>query len=368
MEDMFYMEKALELAIKAEGDTSPNPMVGCIIIDKNGTIIGEGYHHKAGEPHAEVMALKDVEEKNKTQDIFAAYVTLEPCSHFGRTGPCCDALIKAGVKKVVCALGDPNPKVSGQGFKRLKDAGVEVKVGVLEEKAKKVNEKFLYWITHNKPFVSIKYAMTLDGKIATAKGDSKWITADDAREYGHYLRKTHDAILVGINTTLQDGAQLTNRAVPGKSPIRIVLDTKGRIPLEAKVLTGNTKTIIVMGKDGNKEKIKALEKLPNITVWQLGTNEGHVDLDELMTKMGENNICSVLVEGGSEIHGAFLEKRLVHKVYAFIAPKPLGGKDGLTPIGGKSPDVIAESLELTNMEIKHFARDVLLIANVKEVK
>ena len=244
MDDELYMRQALALACLAEGDTSPNPMVGAVIVSADGEVVGEGYHHKAGQPHAEINALKEAKKLARGGTI---YVTLEPCSHFGRTGPCCEAIIAAGLKRVVAAVEDPNPKVAGNGFKRLRDAGIEVTVGVCAEEARLLNEKFFHWIVTGRPFVSMKYAMTLDGKIATRTGDSKWITGEDARAYGHYLRKAHDCILVGKNTVLADDPELTTRLVEGRNPLRIVLDSNCEIPMTAKIFDGEAETLLVTG-------------------------------------------------------------------------------------------------------------------------
>lgn len=242
MTDEAYMQRALELALQAEGNTSPNPMVGCVIVDAEGNIVGEGYHHKAGEPHAEVNAL--AEAKQMAQGA-TAYVTLEPCAHYGRTGPCCVALARAGIGKVVVACLDPNPKVAGQGLEYLRLQGIEVVIGVCEKEAKRLNERFFTWITKQRPFITLKYAMTLDGKIATATGDSKWITGEEARTFAHRLRKQHDAVLVGIGTVLEDDPELTTRLVRGKNPVRVVLDSSLKISLMAAVLNPLADTIIL---------------------------------------------------------------------------------------------------------------------------
>lgn len=242
MTDEAYMQRALELALQAEGNTSPNPMVGCVIVDAEGNIVGEGYHHKAGEPHAEVNAL--AEAKQMAQGA-TAYVTLEPCAHYGRTGPCCVALARAGIGKVVVACLDPNPKVAGQGLEYLRLQGIEVVTGVCEKEAKRLNERFFTWITKQRPFITLKYAMTLDGKIATATGDSKWITGEEARTFAHRLRKQHDAVLVGIGTVLEDDPELTTRLVRGKNPVRVVLDSSLKISLMAAVLNPLADTIIL---------------------------------------------------------------------------------------------------------------------------
>ena len=261
MDDELYMRQALALACLAEGDTSPNPMVGAVIVSADGEVVGEGYHHKAGQPHAEINALKEAKKLARGGTI---YVTLEPCSHFGRTGPCCEAIIAAGLKRVVAAVEDPNPKVAGNGFKRLRDAGIEVTVGVCAEESRLLNEKFFHWIVTGRPFVSMKYAMTLDGKIATRTGDSKWITGEDARAYGHYLRKAHDCILVGKNTVLADDPELTTRLVEGRNPLRIVLDSNCEIPMTAKIFDGEAETLLVTGTclPGAKQaKAEALQAL-----------------------------------------------------------------------------------------------------------
>ena len=331
MDDIKFMRRALELAQMAEGDTSPNPMVGAVIVDGDGNIVSEGYHHKAGQPHAEINALAAAGDKAEGATV---YVTLEPCSHYGRTGPCCEALIKAGVKRVVSAVTDPNPLVAGRGLNRLREAGIEVTEHVCEDEAKKLNEKFFFWITHKRPFVSLKYAMTLDGRLAAAGGDSKWITGEEARTYAHNLRKTHDAVLVGKNTVLQDDCELTTRMVEGKNPIRIVLDSNAAIPLNAKILNGEAKTIIAVSEAAPQDKLDELQKLTTVEVLKLPQRNGHLDLQVLLEKLAAMEITSVLVEGGSEVHGAFNDAGLAERVYAFIAPKIIGGKNAIGPVGG----------------------------------
>ena len=267
-----YMRRALELARQAEGCTSPNPMVGCVIADEDGNIVGEGWHRKAGTPHAEVNAIADMNAKQRQGHT--AFVTLEPCSHWGRTGPCCEALIKAGIKRVVAAMEDPNPKVAGNGFRRLREAGVEVITGVCEKEARRLNEHFLLWVTQNRPFVSLKFAETLDGKLATTARDSHFVTGQEAHTYSHYLRKIHDAILVGIGTVLDDDPELTTRLVEGKNPIRIVLDSRARIPLTAKVLQGDAKTLIITGPEADADACDTLRRLHNVEVVTLPCENG----------------------------------------------------------------------------------------------
>ena len=362
MTDLEYMQLALELARQAEGETSPNPMVGCVITDAAGNIVGRGYHHKAGEAHAEVNALADV-RKHKAMP-HTAYVTLEPCSHFGRTGPCCDALLRAGIKRVVAAQEDPNPKVCGQGFARLRAGGVQVEVGLCEAEARRLNEHFLRWVTTRRPFVSLKYAMTLDGKLATAAGDGQQVTGREAHVEAHYLRKIHDAILVGIGTVLADDPELTTRLVQGKNPVRIVLDSQARIPLTAQVLQGGTTTIIVVGPEAPAAKLELLAKLPEVEVLTLPAPAGKLDLGKLLDILGERKLTSLLVEGGSQVHGSFVDAGLVDRIYAFIAPKVVGGAAALPPIGGTGLAAMAPGLPVAVDTIRVLGKDFLITGRV----
>lgn len=355
--DEKYMRRALELALLAEGDTSPNPMVGCVIVNDDGEIVGEGYHHKAGQPHAEVNALRAA---GSLAAGATAYVTLEPCSHYGRTGPCCRALADAGVKRVVAACEDPNHQVAGKGLAYLRQAGIEVECGVCKDEAVRLNEKFFCWITQQRPFISLKYAMTLDGKIASSIGDSKWITGETARTYAHRLRKQHDAVLVGIGTVLEDDPELTTRMVKGKNPVRIVLDSKLRIPLTAKVLVGVAPTIVACSMDANATKLEAVKCLPNVEVLQLPEAEEGVDVKTLIQELAKRQITSVLVEGGSGVLGAFKDAGLGDRVYAFIAPKIIGGAGALSPLGGVGSELISEGWQLDGLEYMQLGRDVLL--------
>lgn len=351
------MQRALALARNAEGDTSPNPMVGCVIV-RDGVVLGEGWHHKAGLPHAEVEALRAA--KYRVQDA-TAYVTLEPCSHFGRVGPCCAALVNYGIKKVVCAMEDPNPKVAGAGIEFLRKAGVMVEVGLCHEEAERLNEHFLFAVTHNRPFVSLKYAMTLDGKIATASGDSEWITNETSRKEAHYLRKTHDCILVGIGTVLSDNPELTTRLVKGKNPVRVVLDSHLRLPLTSAVLNNGAKTIIFVNGDYDKNKYEVLQKLEHVEIAEAK------NLQQVLSFLHEREYRSVLVEGGSQIHGAFLDADLVNRVYAFVAPKLCGGQNSLSAVGGNGITLMSDALQLENLETKYLDGDVLLTAKVKNI-
>ena len=359
-----YMERALSLALEAEGNTSPNPMVGCVLVNSAGTIVGEGYHHKAGEPHAEVNALRAAGKEAKGS---TAYVTLEPCSHYGRTGPCCRALVAAGVKEVYVACKDPNPKVAGQGLAYLEQAGVKVHVGLCEKEALALNEKFFYWITKKRPFISLKYAMTLDGKIATSIGDSKWITGEEARTYAHLLRKQHDGVLVGSGTVLEDDPELTTRMVKGKNPKRIVLDSRLSLPMTAAVLNPAAETIIFTGPEANKNKAEALGALPNVEIITLPLDsKGQLPLTRVVEELSGRQITSLLVEGGSAIHGAFKDAGLADRVYAFIAPKLIGGREGKTPIGGQGSQLISEGWVLQDQQVKQLGQDILITGLVGE--
>ncbi|MCD7974927.1 MAG: bifunctional diaminohydroxyphosphoribosylaminopyrimidine deaminase/5-amino-6-(5-phosphoribosylamino)uracil reductase RibD [Phascolarctobacterium sp.] len=363
MQDEKYMRRALELAELAEGNTSPNPMVGCVIVDALGAVVGEGYHERAGEAHAEIKALAAA---GKIVEGSTVYVTLEPCCHSGRTGPCCKALKEAGVKRVVMACPDPNPLVAGKGAGYLRNAGIEVVTGICRKEAERLNEKFMYWITRRRPFVTLKYAMTLDGKIASFTGDSKWITVEDTRSFAHKLRKSHDAVLVGIGTVLADNPLLTTRMIPGKNPLRIVLDADLKVPLDANVLNNDAATLIVSGQHVDKRKLSRLRKMRNVVVLQMEADDGIIPVKSLMDALGETEITSILVEGGSAVLGSFKDAGAVNRVCAFVAPKILGGKRALTPLGGKGADKISDSIRLTDMEYKIFTEDILLTGRVKE--
>ncbi len=363
MNEEKYMLHALKLAERAEGDTSPNPMVGCVLVDERGIIVGEGYHHRAGEAHAEVNALLAADDLAKGA---TAYVTLEPCSHYGRTGPCCKALAEAGVAKVVAACLDPNPLVAGRGLEYLRQAGIKVSCGMCEEQAKKLNERFFCWITKKRPFITLKYAMTLDGKIATSTGDSKWITGEDARRFAHRLRRQHDAVLVGIGTVMADDPELTTRMVSGKNPVRVVLDSSLKIPLQAKVLNEEARTIIFTGTEADKQKQNVLEIKKNVEVIRMPLKDGSIPIEQVVQKLSELNITSLLVEGGSAVHGAFFDSGLVDRVYAFIAPKLIGGKESLSPIGGVGSRLVAAGWQLDDVEQQLLGKDIMITGIVRK--
>lgn len=359
------MQRALELAAMARGRTSPNPLAGAVIV-KSGEIIGEGYHRKAGTPHAEIHALNDAADCDLSGATM--YVTLEPCSHYGRTPPCANALVKAGLQRVVIATQDPNPLVAGRGIKILEDAGIETAVGLLEEPALRLNEVFFKYIQSGKPFVSLKTAMTLDGKIASYTGDSRWITGESARNFVHQLRNTYDAIMVGIGTVLADDPQLNTR-LPGediKDPIRIIIDGQLDLPLESKIVkTAQTqRSIVFTGRSHDKEKAGAL-KAWGFEIVEIDGEDTNMPLEKVMEQLGEMGICSVLLEGGARINAYMLEHNLVDKVYWFIAPKIIGGRNAPSPVAGQGTALMNEAIKLKQAEVKNFAGDLCVIGYIK---
>lgn len=356
---MEYMKRALELARRGIGCTSPNPLVGAVIV-KEGRIIGEGYHEAYGSHHAEVNAFL-----NATEDVRdgTMYVTLEPCSHYGKTQPCANMIVKKGIKKVVIGLKDPNPLVAGKGIKVLQDAGIEVVTGILGEEGKKLNEIFLKYITAKVPFVIMKTAMTLDGKIATRTNESKWITGEASRKYVHELRHRLTGIMVGIGTVLADDPSLTTRLEGkiGKDAIRIIVDSCGRIPLDSRVLNirSDAETIIAVTDRAKKDKIRSLEE-KGARVIILPSKEGRVDLNFLMKELGERKIDSILLEGGSQLNYAALEEGIVDKVNIFIAPKIIGGDTAKTPVGGHGKAHMNESINLKCKDVNNFGKDIMI--------
>ncbi|WP_196593229.1 bifunctional diaminohydroxyphosphoribosylaminopyrimidine deaminase/5-amino-6-(5-phosphoribosylamino)uracil reductase RibD [Pectinatus sottacetonis] len=342
--DEKYMQAAIQLAQNALGRTSPNPMVGAVIV-KDGRIVGCGWHKKAGTPHAEIHALNAAGNLAKGATI---YVSLEPCSHFGRTPPCCDAVIKAGIKKAVVAMTDTNPKVSGRGIRKMREAGLEVVTGVLENEARQLNEVFFKWIEKKLPFITIKTAMTLDGKTATVTGQSKWITSDISRQYGYKLRDINDAIMVGINTIISDDPSLTTHSIEGgKNPIRIILDSTGRIPLTSAVLTDNkAPTIVAVTQNAPEEKINILNNNGIDVIKTTADENNHVSIRELLTKLAQKDICSILVEGGATLTGSLIKEKLADKAYFFIAPKLIGGKTAKSAIEGPGIGNLTDAVQL----------------------
>lgn len=345
--DKHFMTRALELAAEAQGRTSPNPLVGCVIVRDN-KVVGEGFHQKAGTPHAEVHALAAAGDQAHGA---TAYVTLEPCSHFGRTPPCADALIRAKLKRVVVAMEDPNPLVAGRGLDRLREAGIQVDLGLMFKEALRLNEIFIKSITTGLPFVTYKSAMTLDGKIAAETGDSQWVSNEESRKYVHQLRNHHDVILVGSQTLRQDNPALTCRLPDGRDPIRLIVDGKLDITEDAQVLTSSkfSPCIIATTLTASREKVERLNNFSNVEVWQYDT-ERHVPLEQLMRDLVRRGWISVLLEGGGGLAGALLQEHLVDKVEFFIAPKLVGG-NGPSPLSGLHIGRMAEAIGLNNLSV-----------------
>ncbi len=358
-DDEKYMRRAIELATRALGRTSPNPIVGAVVVE-NGEIVGEGYHQLAGTPHAEIHALSQAGQRAQGATL---YVTLEPCCHHGKTPPCVDAIIASGIRRVVAAIEDPNPRVSGQGIARLKSAGIEVEVGVLEEEARRANEFFFKYITKGLPFVAVKTAMTLDGKIATRTGDSRWVTGEKARHFVHELRNIYDAVLVGLGTVVKDNPMLNTRLdVEGKrDPMRIILDGKLEIPLDSQVvMTANHQcTLVVTSRKADAGRIAVLEET-GVEVLQVGDNPDLIPLTPLLKELARMGITSILVEGGGRVNASFLEAGLVDKVYWFIAPKICGGERAPTPVEGLGVEMMDQAVRLKQMTIQRFDDDILI--------
>lgn len=363
--DEKYMRLAMQLAGNAIGRTSPNPLVGAVIV-KDNRVVGCGWHRKAGTPHAEVHALNQAGELAQGADV---YVTLEPCAHYGKTPPCSKALVEAKVKNVYGGLLDVNPKVAGKGFKILEDAGIHVEYGFLQDELRKQNEVFFKWIEHKKPFIVLKAAMTLDGKIATATGQSKWITNKTSRAYGYKLRDIYDGIMVGINTVIEDNPMLTARVDGGKNPIRIVVDSSLKIDINANVVQDKSaKTIVATTDKADKDKILKLQA-QDVDVIVVDKDENDkVDIEKLLDILGQQNICSILVEGGATLSGSFVAKKLVDKVYFFIAPKIVGGKEAKTPVAGTGILNLQEALALKDIQIEKLEEDILIIGRVDKDK
>lgn len=355
-----YMRRALELARLGEGYVSPNPMVGCVIV-KDGQIISEGYHERYGGNHAERNALLSCTDDAEGADL---YVTLEPCCHHGKTPPCTDIILEKKIGRVFVGCTDPNPKVAGKGIQILKDHGLVVETGLLEEECLKLNEVFFHYISSGRPFVVMKYAMSLDGKIACSTGDSKWITGKDAREHVHALRKRYSSILVGINTVINDNPMLDCRIESGVNPVRIICDSSLRIPLDSRIMkTANDISTIIACSESALEQPDLIEKADSLRALGaevLPCGKHSVDLPLLFDLLGEKKIDSVLVEGGGTIHGSLRDQHLIDKVYAYIGGTLIGGKTAPGPVKGIGASYMDESISLENMTITEFKNDFLI--------
>jgi diaminohydroxyphosphoribosylaminopyrimidine deaminase/5-amino-6-(5-phosphoribosylamino)uracil reductase len=359
------MARALELAELGRGRTSPNPLVGAVVV-KNGEIVGEGYHQKAGSPHAEINALRDAGEKAWGAVL---YVTLEPCCHYGRTPPCTRAIIEAGIKEVVVGVKDPNPLVAGKGIKTLQDAGIRVLVGIMDKEVRIQNEAFFKYIRTKLPFVTLKAAISLDGKIATRTGDSRWITGEEARLLVHRIRAESDAILTGIGTVLADDPLLTVRLpdYDGRRPLRVIVDSNLDIPEGSQLVKTAcqvpTAVAAVKGKY-NENKRARLEAL-RLEVWELPGSDSGVDLKYLISLLGQKEVMNLLIEAGSGINAAVLEAELVDKFIVFQAPLLIGGSDAPGVFGGKGFSRIKDCLHLSSVTTHKVGEDLMIIAYPK---
>lgn len=361
------MEQALSLAKLALGQVSPNPAVGAVIV-KNDIVVGQGYTQPPGSGHAEVVALKQAGKKARGGVL---YVTLEPCCHYGRTPPCTQAIIAAGIAEVHLAILDVNPLVSGRGKNELEGEGIRVYLGEHGKEAKEINQAYTKFITTSLPFVTVKFAMSLDGKIATRSGDSRWISGDEARKYVHKLRYTSDAVMAGVNTVLVDDPRLTARGGSGsggtarKQPLRVIVDGKGRTPLTARLFNEHGKTLLALGKLLTPGEKAAFAQV-GAELLELPSSGGRVDLEKLLAALGQREITSVLVEGGGTLLGSLFDGNLVDKVIAFIAPIIIGGKDAKTAVSGKGVDKMVNSLKLERVSLEKFGKDFMVSGYVKE--
>lgn len=361
MNDTDYMRLALSLAEKGTGWTSPNPMVGAVIV-KDGRIIGQGYHRRCGGLHAEREALAACKESTAGAVM---YVTLEPCCHQGRQPPCTEAILKAGITRVVTGSNDPNPLVSGKGLAELRSRGITVDTGVLRDECDALNRVFFHYIKTGRPYVVMKYAMTLDGKIATRTGASRWITGEAARERVHQDRNRYSGIMVGVGTVLADDPLLTCRIEGGKNPLRIVCDSKLRTPLDSQVVrTAKEVPTVLAVTEGGAGQAGRYEAA-GCRVWALPERNGHVDLTALMKRLGEEQIDSVLLEGGGSLNWAALEAGLVQKIQAYIAPKLFGGAEARSPVRGLGVEWPDQCAQLDNITVSRLDGDILLEGEVK---
>jgi diaminohydroxyphosphoribosylaminopyrimidine deaminase/5-amino-6-(5-phosphoribosylamino)uracil reductase len=334
-QDQKYIKECIELAGLGEGKVSPNPLVGAVVLDKDSNIVGKGYHEKYGEAHAEINALNEAGEKAREGTL---YINLEPCSHYGKTPPCVDRVIEAGIKRLVIGMTDPNPLVAGNGIKKAQEAGIEIKIGVLEQECKKLNEIFIKYITKKQPFIAIKTASTMDGKIATKTKSSKWITSSLAREKVQELRNKYDAIITGSGTIIADDPSLTCRMENGRNPVRI---------------------IIAASKDINDKKAEIYPQ--NVEIWKCPlTQDGKIDLNYLVNKLYQDKMAGILVEAGGLLNGAFIKNNLSDKFYFFIAPKILGDNQAYSLVEGFDVSDINQSLNLKFGETESFSPDIMI--------
>lgn len=361
-----YMKRALLLAENGIGRVNPNPLVGAVLV-REGRIIGEGWHQAYGQAHAEVNAVNNAESKGETVKGATVYVNLEPCCHYGKTPPCTELLIRKQVERVVIGVLDPNPLVAGKGAQMLREAGIEVTAGILEEECRKLNEVFCYFIKHRRPYIVLKAAMSLDGKIAAPSGESKWITEEAARKDVQLLRNRYSAIMTGVETVIKDDPELTCRLEGGRNPIRIILDSSLRIPLDKRVLTDqqNNRTVIACTEGASSEKSSKLEAL-GTKVLPCRSRNGRIDLEDLTAKLGALSVDSVLLEGGATVNDSAFSQGIVDKLIIYIAPKIIGGEKSKTVVGGHGIETLDQAYPLEIESMERVGEDLRVIAYRRE--
>lgn len=365
--DIGYMKRALELAENGAGKTNPNPLVGAVIV-KDGRIIGEGWHEHYGQAHAEVNAVRNAEartagEPEETLEGAEVYVNLEPCCHFGKTPPCTELLIEKRVKRVVIGTLDPNLLVAGKGVQRLREAGIEVAAGVLEKECRKCNEVFFHYIQTRRPFVVLKAAVSLDGKIAAPSGESKWITKEAARNDVQLLRNRYYAIMVGIETVIRDDPELTCRLEGGRNPVRIILDSNLRIPIDSRVLRDRQggSALIACTENASPEQARRLKAL-GAKLLHCRSRNGHIDLEDLMEKLGNLSIDSILLEGGAAVNDSAFSQGIVDKIVLYVAPKIIGGEKAKTFVGGRGIESLSQAHPLHIESVEQIGEDLKITA------
>ena len=352
----YFIQKALTLCKKAKGQTLPNPLVGALVV-RNNRIVGKGYHKKAGLPHAEVEAIKDAGRKIRGATL---YVTLEPCTHYGRTPPCVDKILESGIKRVVVGMLDPNPLNNGKGIRLLREHGIKVEAGFLEAQLKKLNQPFIKYVTKRMPYVTAKVGQSLDGKIATKDGDSQWITSDKAREFSHRLRRDYDALMVGVNTVIRDNPYLAGPA-PAWRLTRIVVDSRLSTPADASIFQKPQPVIIATLKESAGQETENRELLSQkARILEVKENNGQVNLYDLLKKLARLEITNILVEGGGALVGSLFDCGLVDKVLFFIAPKIIGGKDAISSVMGRGISRLDKAVKLRDVKIKRMGDDFLI--------
>ncbi len=359
--DEYYMGLALNLALKAKGKTSPNPLVGALVV-KAGRIIGRGFHAKAGMAHAEIVALEQAGKKAQGATL---YVTLEPCAHTGRTPPCVDRIIESRVKEIVIGMIDPNPLNNGRGVALLKQNNIKVRVGVLSQELRKANESFIKYITTRIPFVTVKVGQSLDGRIATRCGDSKWITSDKLRAYAHRIRKDYDAIMVGVNTVLRDNPSL-NAWLSQKKLIKIIVDSNLSTPENSNIFSPDAQVIIITLPSRPGQETENRKKLSaKARILEVKEKAGQINLRDALKKLAQLQISNIIVEGGGTLIGSLFDEKLVDKVLFFISPKIIGGKDAVSSVMGNGVKRVDQAIKLRDLKIRRFGEELLIEAGVK---